>query len=169
MNAILCGMPKCGKSTIGRYLSKVCKISFTETDQLLRKQHQMTPRELFKQYGERSFREMEETVVGSLAGVKNQLISIGGGTLESEKNREILLNLGTVIYLKVDKEILKKRLKKHEPIFLDPIHFDESFEALWNKRTTVFEKIAQFQLDITGKTKEEVTAIILRELPINSR
>lgn len=154
-------MPKCGKSTIGRYVSKQYETAFVDTDQLLKKQHQMTPRELYKQYGEESFREKEEAIIESLKVKKNAIISLGGGALESERNRELLLSLGTIVYLQVDKELLKKRLKKHDPIFIDPIQFDSSFEALWEKRIPVFEKTAHLKIDVTHITKEEIAATIV--------
>ena len=47
----------CGKSTIGRILSKKLKLEFFDTDKEIEKNQNKTILEIFKKYGEKFFRE----------------------------------------------------------------------------------------------------------------
>ena len=63
---VLVGHMGCGKSTIGRILSKKLKWEFFDTDKEIEKKQNKTILEIFKKYGENFFREKEEFVLKNL-------------------------------------------------------------------------------------------------------
>ncbi len=59
---VLVGMMGTGKSTIGKEVAKKLKIEFIDTDMLIEDEANMTITEIFKQNGEKYFRELEEKI-----------------------------------------------------------------------------------------------------------
>ncbi len=121
-----------------------------ETDHLL--SHNC--RELFLNVGEQKFRELEREVVLSLKNVKNSILSLGGGTLLDERNVSFLRNIGTLVYLDVPKETLRKRiLVKPLPSFFQD---ENSFEKIYAERIPLLEKIPALRIEIREKNEDQV-------------
>lgn len=139
MNLILCGFKNCGKSTRGRLLAEEKGYTFIDTDHLIEANYQnkLSIPEIYEKYGETEFRRIEKMVIHSLQDIENTVIATGGGSVLDPENVEHLKKLGKLIYLKTDKEILKQRLLNNRlPEFL------KNFDAVYDYRTTIYEKIA---------------------------
>lgn len=121
-NIILCGFKGSGKTTFGRKIAENLRLAFLDTDALVRKVED-----------EKLFRLLEKEAVLSLQHVQNTVIATGGGTVLDPDNVAILKKLGTIIYLQVDKEELRK---KPLPIFIT------DFEKMYQDRLPIYEKIA---------------------------
>ena len=115
MNLILGGMRGVGKTTSGRALASRLDKAFFDTDREMEKRYELkhgqtiTNAEIWTSRGEKFFRDLEEEVIHSLKDLKNSIISLGGGTLISKKNKNAILNLGQIVCLFLDKDELKKR------------------------------------------------------------
>ena len=59
-NIYLVGMPSSGKSTLGKELARNLGYSFTDMDKLIETREQKTVSEIFSNYGEAHFREIEK-------------------------------------------------------------------------------------------------------------
>ncbi len=139
-NLILFGFKNSGKSTLGKKIAKLLKCPFFDTDKILEMRQGASCRELHLKWGELEFRRMEHEVVESLKGVSGSVIALGGGTVLDEKTRQLVELMGTLLYLDVEKHILKKRLLSapERPSFVD----EDSFDAVYSERKLIYERIA---------------------------
>nr|WP_245746023.1 shikimate kinase [Evansella caseinilytica] len=88
-----------GKTTIGNLVAKKLYRDFIDIDQEIERKHKMPVTEIFKQIGEKAFRQMEKEVITELCQKKLKVISVGGGAFLQEEVREICLSSCIVFYL----------------------------------------------------------------------
>lgn len=161
-NIILIGFKNCGKTTLGKSLALKLNFSFLDIDQIIEKEEGRSVRQIFSKQGEAAFRKIEKKTICSLKAnlkadlsskqIKSYVLATGGGTVLDAENVKILRTLGTLVYLKVPKEVLKERMlsKKNSkaslPSFLDPSNIEASFENMYNERVQIYEQIADFTI-----------------------
>lgn len=101
-----------GKSTIGKSLAKQLEITFIDTDDVIEMELGMEIAEIFKIKGEDWFRQYEENTLGKIIKSANRsVISLGGGSLMSEKNLSLINSGGILIYIKSSPDQIWKRIK----------------------------------------------------------
>lgn len=165
-NIILIGFMGCGKSSVGIRLSYRLRKTVTDTDKLIERWNQMTVSEIFERLGEEEFRQMETRCLERLLEEQEeQIISVGGGLPLRERNRELLKQLGTVIYLRVTAETVCMRLESDttRPL-LQGEHPEEKVRKLLNERTGIYESAADIIIDVDGKEFDEILDEILGKL-----
>jgi len=159
MLIILIGFKSCGKTTLGKRIAEKYDTPFLDTDALMitayQQQHQRTLRirDIFHALGETAFRAFESEVVAKLPALSRGVIAVGGGTIQNPINIEKLKSLGTCVYLKQDKAIIKARLQETGlPPFLEDLEAD--FAAQFQTRATQYEKMADIIVDVKGASME---------------
>ena len=101
-----------GKSTIGKELARRLDRAFIDTDERIETAQKMEIIEIFAKKGEAWFRIYEEKVVHELiSSARQAVISLGGGTLLSQKTTDFVLASGILIYIKSEPEEIYKRIK----------------------------------------------------------
>lgn len=117
----LSGFMTSGKSTIGPILSNVIGWSFIDLDCLIEQNEGMTINDIFDKKGEEYFRKIELQNLLEISKQKKLIVSLGGGTLASSANFNIVRQSGKLIYLKAKPEIIYRRLKNktNRPLFRD--------------------------------------------------
>ena len=112
-NIILIGYMGCGKTTVGKNLARITGYTFTDTDEMIEKEQGRTISEIFATDGEEAFRKMETKLLEQLIQEQSTqlVISTGGGMPLREKNRKLLAELGTVIYLQTKPQTVYERIK----------------------------------------------------------
>lgn len=162
MNIILCGLPRCGKTTVGKALAASLKWAFIDTDMCIEKAYQEgtgkknSCREIYTFEGEAYFRELESQQIAALGSVTSHVISLGGGARVQP--------LGCVVYLKVPLETVWERLIDEDlPAFLDRQSPRESFEEVAKKRIPVYEKSAHFIVEVGNMPVSEIVQTIRKE------
>ena len=113
MRIILLGFMGVGKSTIGREVAEMLNWEHLDLDTVIEKKQKCTISEIFKQYGENKFREIERFWLKNISKYNNVVISTGGGTPCYVNNMELLLESGTTIYLKTNPQIIFERLSRN--------------------------------------------------------
>lgn len=116
-NIVLTGFMGCGKSTIGRKLSKILKLNFLDSDSFIAQKYSMSIDEIFSTHGEASFREMERDFVKEFSGKENLVIATGGGMPIYCDTRP----LGVRFFLDMRFALLYERISKksHRPLAKD--------------------------------------------------
>ncbi|AWK49933.1 shikimate kinase [Clostridium beijerinckii] len=95
---VLVGMPGCGKSTIGKLVSKELNLNFFDMDDYIENMTTKTISQLFEQ-GEDYFRDFETLACKELAEKSNILISSGGGVVKRKENIKILKKESYIIFI----------------------------------------------------------------------
>lgn len=134
-NICLIGLMGSGKSIIGSDLSKLYDVQCYDSDKIIEKKCNSKINEIFKNNGEKYFRDIEEDVCLELLNLENCVISLGGGAIISQKVRNFIKKYSFSIYLKVDIDTLVKRLKnsKKRPL-LQNTNSKEILEKLYWER-----------------------------------
>jgi len=160
---ILIGYKGCGKTHFGLRLSHILDRTFIDTDRLLEElyltQYRSVKRgkEIFEQLGPQEFRALENQAIASLNPVPGSIIATGGGTLIEQNNQRLVKQLGLLIYLETDKEVLKQRmLEKDPPAFLNPRDIDDSFEQMYQQRKLIYEKTCDIKIDTHGQDEASI-------------
>ncbi len=112
-NIILIGYMGSGKTTLGKWIAKHTGRTLIDTDREIEAAAGKTIKEIFETEGEEAFRKLESEYLEKLAGEKRSglVISVGGGTPVPEHNRELLKQIGIVVYLRASADELMKRLR----------------------------------------------------------
>ena len=80
-----------GKTSVGQLLSKYLNNTFYDLDAGIEKRFNLSIKEIFKEYGEEKFREVESEMLIETENLSNCVISTGGGIVINDKNRDCLL------------------------------------------------------------------------------
>ena len=161
-NIVLIGMPASGKSTVGVILAKVLGKKFIDTDLVIQQREDALLADIIKEKGVEGFMKSEEEAILSV-DENNTAIATGGSAVYGEKAMEHLKENGTVIYLKVEKDELFKRLKniKERGVVLKP---NETLEEMYDNRSVLYEKYADIVIEERDSTIEETIEKIQNEL-----
>ena len=88
------------KSTVGRKLANVLNMEFVDTDDVIEEVTEMKISDIFSEFGEIRFREMEMAFLKEKSLQKGQIFSTGGGIVLQSSNRNILKNNGTTFFFR---------------------------------------------------------------------
>ena len=156
-NVILIGMPGAGKSTIGVLLAKRLGYDFVDTDVLIQIRQGEFLQDTLDARGYLALRNIEEQVLVSLE-VTNTVVATGGSAVYSDNAMTQLGGDGTVVYLAVELDELKRRIHDYATrgIARPP---DQDLAQLFGERTKLYHKHAQITVNATRAPEQVVTAI----------
>lgn len=157
MNLILFGFTRCGKTTYGKLLAENLQLPFVDIDEAIKKQSGMSCNNLVLTKGVQYFRSVESEIIFSLQGSPQRVIALGGGTVLSKENLHHLQKIGSLLYLKLDRETLFQRLSSPPfPYYIDPKNIRKSFQTIYCQRIPQYEKIPARVVDLEGRDREEI-------------
>jgi shikimate kinase len=163
----LVGMPGGGKSTVGRHLARQLGLRFFDADVEIERRIGCSIRVFFEREGEPAFRDIEEQVVGELAGQPDAVIATGGGTVLREANRAALRAASIVIYLRSTPEELFRRLRhdSHRPLLqvADPL---KKLRDLFAERDPLYRQTAHFIIETGRPSVPSLVNMILMQLEL---
>ncbi len=109
---VLVGMMGAGKSSIGRRLASRLGIAFVDADAEIEQAAGMSIAEIFEAYGEPYFRAGEARVIARLLDHGPQVLATGGGAFMDPQTRARIRDSGISVWLRADRDILAKRLRR---------------------------------------------------------
>ncbi|MCR5461513.1 MAG: shikimate dehydrogenase [bacterium] len=98
-NIVLIGMPSCGKTTIGKILSKRLNKAIYDSDTEIENIINTDISNFIKSNGEESFRNIESSVIENLSKQNGIIISTGGGVILNKENIIRLKQNGIIIFV----------------------------------------------------------------------
>ncbi|MEC4675459.1 MAG: shikimate kinase [Nitrospirota bacterium] len=98
-NLVLTGFMGTGKTAVGRELSRMLDMKIVNIDTEIELSRKMTINEIFKNYGEEYFRNIETGLIKKFSEMENIIISTGGGAVLREENMELLRRNGVIFCL----------------------------------------------------------------------
>jgi len=156
LNITFCGMMGSGKSIIGSKFAKLINFNFLDTDALIEKKTGKSINNIFDNYGEAYFRELEEKYISNILLKKNYVISLGGGVMNNIRLRNIIKKKSFNIYLYVNNSILLKRLaNSNKRPLIKNTDMQEKLDELIKKREKYYKKA-----DLTIKNCQTINETI---------
>jgi shikimate kinase len=109
---VLVGMMGAGKSTIGRRLAARLRLPFLDADSEIEAAAGMSIPEIFERHGEPHFRDGEARVIARLLEGGPVVLATGGGAFMREETRKRIGDKAVSIWLKVDADIIMRRVRR---------------------------------------------------------
>ena len=166
MKIFLIGMMGAGKSSIGLILSKALDWPFFDTDELI------GVKSYINNHGIKKFRLEENNQINKIVSNSNNcIISIGGGAILSDKNRDIIKQ-HFCIFLRASINNLINRIKTqniYRPLikFLDNDNIDKKyFIQIYKEREGYYLDLADSVVDTDSCTPLNI-AIHIKDKIIN--
>ena len=153
-NITMIGMPASGKSTVGVLLAKWIGYKFIDSDLLIQEQEERLLKEIIAEDGLEGFLAIEERVNREIH-TNRAVIAPGGSVIYGPSAMEHLKQIGTVVYLKISYEELKRRLGN----LVDrgvALKDGMTLLDLYRERVPLYEKYADITIDETGKQSGQV-------------
>lgn len=159
-----------GKTTVGQIVAEKLGRKFIDTDRLIENAYRaqtgnaLSCREIFKSEGEKIFRALEKQQIGSLSGVTDGVVALGGGCLADQENIACIGSLGNMIYLQTSPSIIWERIRMHGiPAYLDPLAPEKAFYKIAEERMAIYEAVADVIVNTSSLDTQAVAAVILRK------
>ena len=166
-NIILIGFMGCGKSSIGRRLALRTDYQFLDSDELIAARAESSISEIFALEGEEEFRRKETAELQDLLGSSKIILATGGGAILSPLNREILHQLGLIIWLHADPETLFERAaRSRKRPLLEVENPRSTFYTLLESRLHLYADTADLKIDATGLSHEQTVEKTLHQIGI---
>ena len=153
-NIVLIGMPGVGKSHIGQKLADELGREFYDMDQLIEAREGKSIPEIFRDYGEEYFRDIECAVCQEMGQMSGAVISTGGGIINREENYYALAENGRLVFLNKEPSDL--------PTFGRPVSQAIGVERLYEMRLPIYQNWADEEISIDDLTTAEIVGKILK-------
>ena len=164
----LVGYRGSGKSTVARLLAQQLGWQWIDADETMEAREGRSIRQIFAQEGEAGFRLREGMLLEELCRRTRHVIATGGGVVLNEANRQRMRQSGLVVWLTADAATLWQRLQS------DPATAERrpaltvgglaEIEELMRVREPLYRDCADFAVDTTERSPDEVADIILSHL-----
>ncbi|MDA8432172.1 MAG: AAA family ATPase [Nitrospiraceae bacterium] len=163
-NIVLTGFMGTGKTAVGRELSRLLSMRLVDVDSEIEAGRGMKIADIFRDFGEPYFRDLETEVIRRFARQRNLIISTGGGAVLREENMAALRETGVIFCLRAAPQTILARTagSGDRPLLNveDPL---AKIEDLLAFRMPFYEK-AGTMIDTDGKTPlqvaEEIAGVI---------
>lgn len=164
---VLIGFMGSGKSSVGQLLARDLGWPRVDTDEMVAAKLGMPIAAIFARLGEEGFREAEGAILDTMDGAQPAVIVTGGGTVLRSHNIQRLRELGKIVWLMADLDVLQQRLSRsrNRPLLQtgDPV---ATIGTLFATRHEFYKQAADFTIDTSGLSLEEVTKAIRNELSV---
>ena len=157
-NVSFIGMAGCGKSTIGKALSKNLGINFTDTDLLIEEKFKASLEQIKKDNGYKFVRRAEEEVILSLDKDK-KIISTGGSAVYSEKSMFHLSSFSKIVYINTPLEEIKNRIGQGQQRGLAAPE-GLSIDDIYQEREPLYKRWADITLDGKDSVENLLSSIL---------
>ena len=163
-NLVLVGFMGSGKSSVGRILSSLTGFALVDTDTLVTQEAGQSIAAIFKQHGEEYFRALETKVLQSLVGRIGLIVATGGGVVTVAQNRDLLPQIGPVVWLDASTDHLYQRVKHSKRPLLQTKNPRRTVEELYRGREPLYREVATIRIDSSALTHRQTAEAVLGAL-----
>lgn len=161
----LVGYRGSGKSSVGVLLAERLHRPFLDTDGWVESYAGRSIPDIFERDGEESFRDLETLALQQLPESPPMVISLGGGAVLRDANREILRRNGKIVWLQADPAVLAGRIaadqargaRRPSLTGLDPV---QEIERVLSARESIYRDVADWELETSTQTPSELALVI---------
>lgn len=142
----LIGMMGCGKSTIGKLLSRQLSCSFVDLDEEIVRYEGRSIPEIFADVGDAGFRVCETAALRCVIDEAPCVIATGGGIVTREENIQLMRETGLVIWLNRPLEDMISTVRQDTRPNLAGDK-EERMRTLFSEREALYRKAAHLEFD----------------------
>jgi shikimate kinase len=167
MHLLLTGYRGCGKSVVGRRLAQLLNRPLVDIDLEIESSSGKTIAELFSEIGEQGFRDLESNRIAMQRSLQQPaIISLGGGSVLRQENRECIRSLGHTVWLQATPETIFKRISEDNSTQarrpkLSMFGDMDEIRSILEKRIGWYKEVSDFAVATDGLTLDKVADLIL--------
>lgn len=161
-NIVLIGMPGCGKSTVGKFLSQKSGRSLVDVDKYILAHWGAKPSDIITGRGEAEFRRIETQALRDICARGGRIVTTGGGCVTVPENYELLRQSGRIY--RVDRD-LERLTTRGRPLSAGGL---EGLRALFDTRDPLYTAFADVTVKNDG-TLEQCAGKIWSDFCENTR
>ena len=165
----LTGFMGCGKSSVGRELSRLLCCPFMDLDSVIEERDGRSIPEIFASDGEAAFRRMEtealHNIVVHSVDIDAVVLALGGGTVMTPECARMVHEQTLCIYLRATVDTLISHLADEaegRPMLRGNLH--ARIEELMSLRSSTYEKTAHITINTDGKSIDSVAQEIISKI-----
>ncbi len=164
-NVFLIGFMGAGKSTIANELERKLEMNRVEMDSMIVEKQGMSISEIFDEYGEIYFRNLESNCLIELQKVKQSIVSCGGGVVMRKDNAGHMKANGRIVLLTATPETILERVKDstERPLLNNNMNV-EFIAELMDKRRDRYLEVADVVVETDGKNTDQICDEIIEKL-----
>lgn len=161
----LTGFMGAGKTTVGRLLAEALDCDVKDTDETIERLAGKTIKAIFTDEGEKAFRDLETEALRTETA-EDVVVTTGGGMVIREMNRLWMRRHGVLCYLHCDIDEVFRRIggDPERPLLMNKQQHD--LRRLQKERQVFYDQ-ADYRIDTSSRSPEEVTAHLLKWLNIS--
>lgn len=148
----LCGFMGCGKSHIGRLLAAELGRELVDLDKVIVDREGMSIPDIFAQFGEPHFRQLEAKYIRELSG--GYIVATGGGALINEHTAEFARQSGMSVYINTPFEVCYERIKNdaNRPLVVN--NTPGQLRRIYDTRAEIYRRNSMFM--VNGNARDSV-------------
>jgi len=152
MNIYLIGYRCCGKTSVGKALSRLLGRPFLDTDEAVVQKAGMTISDIVAKNGWDAFRDMEKNAIDQTTFLNQYVIATGGGVILNPDNVRNMRKAGRVIWLRASPETVRARMAADPETLiqrpgLTPTGSMDEIEAVLLARQPLYENAGHLVMD----------------------
>lgn len=159
---ILIGLSGTGKSSLAPLVAREVGFEWIDTDQEITERFGMSIPDVFRDFGEATFRSVEREIIRSACVRDQVVIATGGGAVIDEANWAQMRPGAVIIHLRASTEEIVNRLsgaQQKDPEDTRPLLAGEDPEQrvidLWNRRKPLYDR-ADIEIETDGKSPDAI-------------
>lgn len=161
-NLFLIGFMGTGKSTVAAKLGAILNRTILEMDETIEREQNMSISDIFSQYGEPVFRDLETQLLIRTQKRQDLVVSCGGGVALRSKNVAEMKKNGVIILLTATPETILQRVQKNDsrPLLRERKTV-EGIAQLMDARKVAYQAAADITVATDNKSASEIAKEIL--------
>jgi shikimate kinase len=153
----------CGKTTVGRILSKGLDYIFFDIDSIIEISEGKKISDIFKDSGEKYFRDIESKVIRKIINNKYCVFACGGGAILKRENMNIIKKNSMVVYLKISTgEAIDRLSDSTDRPLIPEMNREYRIRELLDKRSAIYSDYADIVINNQGRTPESTCREIIK-------
>jgi shikimate kinase len=156
---VLIGFMGAGKTTLGKIVAERLGFDFVDTDDLVEERACAPISAIFRDRGEKAFRDIESEVLAELGGRRRLVVATGGGAPAEPRNRRFFTPRAATFHLRVSLEAARQRSMGNalRPLLAQD---DAAVRRLYESRQPIYEQLGM-PVDTDGRAPAEVAEEII--------
>jgi shikimate kinase len=161
---VLTGFMGSGKSTAGPLLAARLGWRFVDADEVVETEASMRIAEIFAREGEAAFRRREREAILRLAGEDGLVLALGGGAIETDETRELLLSSPETLLIHLEVDLATALRRCGGTTGTRPVLADGANLAARYQRRLPLYRMAHLSIATDPLTPEQVVEALIAAL-----